>query len=217
MGRRFHRNQAQHLQQMVLQHVPQRTGVVVVPAAGAHAKRFGDRDLHVVDRARVPQRFQEGVGEPGHEQVLHAFLAEVVVDAKDLGFVEYRSYGVVDGTRRCEIVADRLLQDHPRRCVDQPVGGQMCRDRAERAGRAGQVEHPDLAGIGRQQRRQRIPAIRVGEIDTGVVQPSQESIECLRVESIVRDKAAQLAAHFVAITGNVESGARGRDDAGFRS
>ena len=51
IGRRFHRHQAQHLQQMVLHHVAQRTGVVVVPAAGAHAERFGDRDLHVVDRA----------------------------------------------------------------------------------------------------------------------------------------------------------------------
>ena len=40
-------------------------------------------------------------------------------------------------------------------CVDQVVGGQMRGDRTEQAGRAGQVEHPDLAGIGRQQRRQR--------------------------------------------------------------
>ena len=38
VGGWLHRDQAQHLQQMVLHHVAQRAGVVVVPAAGAHTQ-----------------------------------------------------------------------------------------------------------------------------------------------------------------------------------
>jgi hypothetical protein len=139
-----------------------------------------------------------------------------MVDAEDLGFLEDRSDGVVDGTRRCEIVADRLLQHDPRRCVHQFVGGQMCRDRSEQAGRAGQIEHPDLAGIGRQQSGQRKPVVGVCEIDARVVQASEESLECLLVDGVLRDEPAQLSSHFAAITANVQSGPRGRDDAGFR-
>jgi hypothetical protein len=50
----------------------------------------------VVDPAGVPQRFQQRVGEPRDEQVLHALLAEVVVDAEDLPLLEHRTHGVVD-------------------------------------------------------------------------------------------------------------------------
>ena len=64
--------------------------VVVVATAVADAERLGDGDLHVVDPAGVPQRLEEGVGEPGDEEVLDALLAEVVVDPEDLRLVEDR-------------------------------------------------------------------------------------------------------------------------------
>ncbi len=123
--------------------------------------------------------------------------------------------GVVDGTCGGQVVADRFLQDHTRRVIDEVVGGQMRRDRAEQARRAGQVEHPDLAGIGRQQCGQRVPVGGVGEIDARVVQTGEEAIERLIVEGVLRDESAQLAPHFVAVAGHVEAGARRGDDAGI--
>ena len=59
VGRRLHRDQAEQLQQVVLHHVAQRAGLVVVVAAVADAERLGDGDLHVVDPAGVPQRLEE--------------------------------------------------------------------------------------------------------------------------------------------------------------
>jgi hypothetical protein len=73
---------------VVLQHVAQRAGVVVVIAAAFHADGLADGDLHLLDVARVPQRLEQRVAEAQREQVLHAFLAEVVVDAVDALLVE---------------------------------------------------------------------------------------------------------------------------------
>ena len=162
------------------------------------------------------KRFQEGVGEPGDEQVLHALLAQVVVDAEDLGFLEDRADRVVDGLCRGQVLADRLLQDHPRRFIDQVVGGQMFGDRAEQARRAGQVVHPDLARVGRQQSGQLTPVRGVGEINARVLQTGKKTVNDLIVEDVCGDESAQLAAHFVAVARLVEAGTRRGDDAGVR-
>ena len=78
----------QQLHQVVLQHVAQRAGIVVVVGAVLDADRLGHGDLHVVDEVAVPQRLDQGVGEAEHQQVLHRLLAEVVIDAVDLLLVE---------------------------------------------------------------------------------------------------------------------------------
>ena len=80
--RRVHRDQAQQLQHVVLQHVTQRAGFVIVAAAAFQSDRFGDRDLHVVDHVGGPQTLEDRVGEPQRHQVLHRLLAQVVVDAE---------------------------------------------------------------------------------------------------------------------------------------
>ena len=64
--------------------------LVVIGAAAFDAERFGDRDLHVVDMRVVPQRLEQGVGEAQRHQVLHRFLAEIVVDAEDALLREHR-------------------------------------------------------------------------------------------------------------------------------
>ena len=51
---RLHRHQREELHHVVLHHVPQRAGVVVVAAAAADADALGHGDLHVVDVAAVP-------------------------------------------------------------------------------------------------------------------------------------------------------------------
>jgi hypothetical protein len=87
-GRRLHGDDAQQLQQVVLHHVAHGAGAVVEAGAAADADFLGHRDLHARDVRRAPQRFQDRVPEAQHHQVLHGFLAEVVVDAVDLRFGE---------------------------------------------------------------------------------------------------------------------------------
>jgi len=111
---RLHRGQAQQLQQVVLQHVAHRPGFVVVVAAALDADRLGHGDLHLGDVARVPQRLEQRVAEAQRQQVLHALLAEVVVDPEHAGLVEHAGHAVVDRDRALEVVADRLFQQHAR-------------------------------------------------------------------------------------------------------
>ena len=63
VGRRLHGHEAEKLQHVVLQHVPQSAVLVVVGPAVADALGLGHRDLHVVDGQVVPQRLEQGVGE----------------------------------------------------------------------------------------------------------------------------------------------------------
>ena len=97
----------------------QRAGAVVKGGALAGAEVLGHRDLHVVDGAAPPQRLDQRIGEAQGHQVLHRFLAQVVVDAEDARLVEAAADFVVDGERRREIAADRFLQHDPRAAVDQ--------------------------------------------------------------------------------------------------
>ena len=99
---------------MVLHHVAQRAGLLVVAGARADAFLLGHGDLHVVDVLLVEQRLEDAVGEAQHQDVLDRLLAEIVIDAVDLPLVEDRGDGVVDGPRARQIVADRLLDDQPR-------------------------------------------------------------------------------------------------------
>ena len=62
---------------------------VVVAAAFLHADLLGDRDLHVVDVAPVPDRLEDAVGESEDQDVLHRLLAEVVIDPVDLVLIEH--------------------------------------------------------------------------------------------------------------------------------
>ena len=82
--RRLHRHQAQQLQQVVLHHVPQRAGVLVVAAAVFNPQGLGHRDCDVVHVAAVPHRLVDGVGETHGKDVLDRFLAQEVIDAIDL-------------------------------------------------------------------------------------------------------------------------------------
>ena len=90
--RRLHRDVAEQLQHVVLDQVAQRAGLVVVAGAGADADVLGGRDLDAVDVVAVPQRLEHAVGEAERQHVLDRLLAEVVVDAEDLGLVEDRQH-----------------------------------------------------------------------------------------------------------------------------
>ena len=73
---------------MVLQHVTQRTGLVVVAGTFFNTQFFTQRYLDVVDVAVVPQRFDNRVAKTQGLNVLNHFLTQIVVNPEDLVFVE---------------------------------------------------------------------------------------------------------------------------------
>ena len=111
--RRLHGAERQHLQHVVLHHVAQRAGFLVITAAVAHAEFFADGDLHVVHGFAVPQPLENGIGKAEHQNVLHRFLAEIMVNAADLLLVGVAGQLGVEGARGGEVVAERLLDDEP--------------------------------------------------------------------------------------------------------
>ena len=98
---------------MVLDHVAERPGRLVVPPAVLDADGLRDRDLDVVDVAGVPDRLEEGVREPEGEEVLDRLLAEVVVDPVDLPLVGRLEEDLVEGPGARDVAPERLLDDEP--------------------------------------------------------------------------------------------------------
>ena len=80
---RLHGEVAQDLEQMVLDHVADRAGLIVESAAALDAEVLSHRDLDALDVVPVPERLHEGVGETEDEHVVYRPLSEVVVDAEN--------------------------------------------------------------------------------------------------------------------------------------
>ena len=164
---RVHQRQREQLQQVVLADVAQRAGGVVELAAPLDPALLGDRDLDRGDRAAVPQRLEDPVGEAQHHQVLRRLLAEVVVDAEELVLLEVLVQLRPQLARAREVLAERLL-DH-----DAAVGAaaeadprQVTGDLAEQRRRDRQVGEPSaLAAVERLREALVEPGVVGGAVD----------------------------------------------------
>jgi hypothetical protein len=128
------------LQQVVLEDVADRAGLLVEAGAALDAHRLAHRDLNVVDELAIPDRLEDAVGEAQGEQVLDRLLAQVVVDAEDLALDEVVGDLGVELLGAGEVMAERLLDDEPcpaRQLV--PVPADVLDQRADRRGRHGEV------------------------------------------------------------------------------
>ena len=79
----FHCQKRHDLQQVVLYDITDGARFLVKLAASLHTKRFGHVDLHAVYVVAIPDRLQEGVGEPEEQKVLDCVFAQIVINAKD--------------------------------------------------------------------------------------------------------------------------------------
>jgi hypothetical protein len=77
-------------------HVAERARGLVERRPGGEPQRLGHVDLHVVDEVAVPDGLEQTVGEPEGQDVLRRLLAQEVVDAEDLLFVEHRVQAPVE-------------------------------------------------------------------------------------------------------------------------
>ncbi len=147
---RLHCHQGKQLHQVILQHVAQRAGLVVVIRTIFDARLLGYGDLDVVDEVAVPNRLDHQVGKSEHQQVLHRLLGQVVIDAINLLLVEVAVQQLIQRLRAFQVHPERLL-DHnavqPARAV-QAGCGKISGHGAEVLGLDGQVEHDVRAHAG---------------------------------------------------------------------
>ena len=160
--RRLHRDQAEELEQVVLEDVARGAGLLVERAAILDADRLGHRDLHVVDVAAVPERLEDAVAEPEDQQVADRLLAQVVVDAIDLRLAEDLADLAVEPLGRIEVVPERLLDDDPPPAavvvlVIEPDPAELGHDVGELRRLRREVEQPVAAG----------PALLVDLVEAG--------------------------------------------------
>ena len=83
-GRRLHGQIAEHLKEVVLNHVPNGTRFIIERTSALNAKVFRHRDLHALDEVAVPERLHKRVRETEDEHVVHRPFPEVMIDPKDL-------------------------------------------------------------------------------------------------------------------------------------
>src|SRR5215471_17869090 len=96
---------------MVLDHVADRSSLIVKSSPALHAEVLCHRDLNALDVIAVPKRFHKRVGEAERQNIVHSALAEIVVDAKDVGFIECPKQNSIQFLRRCEVMAERLFHN----------------------------------------------------------------------------------------------------------
>ncbi len=140
----LHPDEAQQLAEVVLHHVANGSGRVVVAGSPLGADALGDGDLHRLDPVAAPRRLEEEVGEAEGEEILHRLLAQVVVDAVHLGLVEVGMHELVELLRALEVAPERLLDDEP-----GPAGAgrearvaELADDAGERTRGQGEVQDP---------------------------------------------------------------------------
>ena len=138
ISRRFHGQQRNNLEQVILNDVAQAAGAFVKRAAPFHAEILGQRDLHAGHAVAVPDRFEERIGKAEVEDIHDRLLPEIVVDAEDGIFRKHRQRDAIERPRRRQVASERLLDDDAR-LVGQTRGTESFDHRSEQRGRDGEV------------------------------------------------------------------------------
>ena len=81
---------------MIGEHVPDGSGLFVIEATMFHSEGFGYGNLDVIDILPVPYGFKNSIGEAKHQNVLHGFFAQIMINAVDLVFMEDVSQRVIE-------------------------------------------------------------------------------------------------------------------------
>src|SRR5215469_13210446 len=96
---------------MVLDYVADGSSLVVKTAAALYPEVLRHCDLDALDVVTVPEGFNKCVGEAECQHVVHCSLAEIVINAEDVGFVEDPKQNLVQLLRRCQIMPKWLFHN----------------------------------------------------------------------------------------------------------
>ena len=98
---------------MILDHVPQCPGPLIIAGPVLNAQLLTGSDLDVIDVALVPEMLEKRVSETQDHDVLSRFLAQKMVDPESGRFVKTFVDRIVQVLSRGEISPERLFHDHP--------------------------------------------------------------------------------------------------------
>ncbi len=124
---RLNRHQGHDLQQVALDHVPERAGGIVVAGAAFQGEVLVKDDLHLFDVVPVPDRFQECVREAEAQDVEHRRLAQEVVHPVDVVLRDQRRQGLVEVAGGILTGPERLFHHQPRARRNVPRGQHFAR------------------------------------------------------------------------------------------
>ena len=189
--RLFHRDQREHLEQVVLADVSQRADAVVEGAPLLGADLLEQRDVDRLDGLSAPLALEEVVGEAEVQDALQHLLGEVVVDAVDLLLSEEAAEKGVELAGGLEVVTEGLLDQDPRPAgvigaLDgQPARRELAEDQLVVARRHGQVEdlvgaHAPLLLDRAQDLRHVVVGVEIIELAALVAEERKERLDVLR-------------------------------------
>ena len=127
-------------------HVPVGAGLLVESGSFTETQLLGHIDLHVIDEVAVPDRLEQSIGEAECKNVLRRFLAEEVVDAEDLVFIEDLVQPGIQRDRALEIGAERFLHDDAR-AINQARFSEQAHRRQRRIRRHAEIVEPAALAV----------------------------------------------------------------------
>src|SRR5579885_3598555 len=134
---------------MVLHHIANSPGLLVIRGASLQANIFGHSDLHVVHVAPVPDWLENAIGEAEDQDILDGLFPQVVIDAIDLLFAENSCYLPVQLSGRSQVVPERLFDDDTCPALAaaiEPGCAKLLNDLRVLAGRSREVKNAVPAG-----------------------------------------------------------------------
>src|SRR5215831_11724690 len=96
---------------MILDHVTQGSSLLIVASTGANAFVLSHRNLDMIDVFLIPQRFEDGIGKTHNQEILDGFLAEIVIDAKNLALIDDLHQSVINGAGAGQVPAQWLFHN----------------------------------------------------------------------------------------------------------
>ena len=98
---------------MILKHVAQHTGFLIISRTGADSQLFGGNNADISNMMPVPERFKNGVGKPEDKRVLNGFFSKVMINAENLIFPEVLVQNRIQFKGCFKITAERFLNNNP--------------------------------------------------------------------------------------------------------
>ena len=211
VGRRLHRDQGEQLQHVVLDHVAKRAGALVIIDPPLQPDRLADGDLDMIDMRAVPQRLEHQIGKPQRQQILHRFLAEIMIDPENPVLGESRGDRVIDLAARSEVESQGLFEREPDIVRGKADCGKASDDRLEQA-RCGRQKDGEPRFVITDRLGEFGEASLIIDVERDIIEPGKES----RCDFLVQEAIGQIFLERLAGEGaeavGVEIRPRGADD-----
>src|SRR4029453_4624027 len=107
----LHRQVHQNLEQVILNHVADRAGLIVERPPALNSEVFRHGYLYALDLIPVPERLQNCILEPQENHVTHRSFPQVMIDAEDVLLVESTEQNPIELLCRNEVVTERFFND----------------------------------------------------------------------------------------------------------